>query len=883
MKSFKVFWVCFLTLFIFATEGFSFSCPNPPVKLGSNGMFYSTIMSADGAAASVDVVKLEANPFEEDLDFNNSKTIVLDGGYDDCSFSNNSLITEIAGSLRITGGTVIVSNIVLSSPTALADADGDGYLGTGSCGGIAADDCDDNNASIHPGALDIPYDGIDQDCNGIDLTFAGETCNGCHSLPTIANYHNLTTPPDGTCVSCHASQVGNVVAGHYGKPVRTAGNNMSAGEIATCTACHDQSSANHDGGTNGNGSDFVTNKLFPAWDTIPPSITCDTCHENRASLHATGTAHNNRIIDSTCGNCHTSDTSVLGSPGTGSLASAADVDTLHRNDCALCHAYTGTKICAATVRQVIEDGIDGTPVSCLDCHAAHHGPETNKVSYNPAVDTSQSSRQGCADCHNDYDIINLTSVGLSIWQAILFEHDLDGTKDGSGSACGTCHGSTRPTVQDVIASGNPATCASCHTDKVPDVDHGIPTTGKHPEHLDMLNVSCSTCHLGPPNFKSGTDSNGDGLYNLAETDVCYSCHQDGNGNPATDEFKDGWHDPDFVLICGSCHAIAPATGSHAAHYNGADPTLVYGDLRMTQDFAGEQVSSVNMIGCGNCHPLDLPYHGDGIWGDVELANPAASAGSLKSRSPSGSYDQATGTCSNVYCHSVNSWNTDPDGVPAPWPQANGWGIHPPDPLPYPLPDNIVTQRVYNDVTWGETLTCNGCHEYPPQTSAVDNDGGAGDSHYWVDQYGYENMHIYNMGNFPPIGCRTCHYGTVQEYDQTYGIGWDTDPATNRRIYNDVPIYDKAKHVNGSVDVAFDTVNNFTYTSAWGGGSTPIDLSLSSFDPATKTCSDVGCHIEEAVVTWGMPYRWENSTECDRCHGYSIPIATGPCSDCHVPQ
>jgi hypothetical protein len=30
------------------------------------------------------------------------------------------------------------------------------------------DDCDDNNAAIHPGAVDVPFDGIDQDCKGGD-------------------------------------------------------------------------------------------------------------------------------------------------------------------------------------------------------------------------------------------------------------------------------------------------------------------------------------------------------------------------------------------------------------------------------------------------------------------------------------------------------------------------------------------------------------------------------------------------------------------------------------------------------------------------------------------------------------------------------------------
>ena len=129
-------------------------------------------------------------------------------------------------------------------------------------------------------------------------------------------------------------------------------------------------------------------------------------------------------------------------------------------------------------------------------------------------------------------------------------------------------------VQNAIASGGPATCATCHTDKVPDVNHGIPTSGKHPEHLDMSNVSCSTCHSNPPYFKSGTDANGDGHYDLTETDVCEVCHQDGSGNPATGEYKTGWYDPDFVLACNSCHALPPSSGSHPAHFTGTDATLV---------------------------------------------------------------------------------------------------------------------------------------------------------------------------------------------------------------------------------------------------------------------------------------------------------------------
>ncbi len=47
-------------------------------------------------------------------------------------------------------------------PRAPVDRDGDGF--------VAADDCDDDDDSVHPGALDLCGDGADRDCSGVDDT-----------------------------------------------------------------------------------------------------------------------------------------------------------------------------------------------------------------------------------------------------------------------------------------------------------------------------------------------------------------------------------------------------------------------------------------------------------------------------------------------------------------------------------------------------------------------------------------------------------------------------------------------------------------------------------------------------------------------------------------
>ena len=72
-----------------------------------------------------------------------------------CIDTGHPAITDVDGTRSDIG--------VYGGPEAtVSDEDGDGWYDTV--------DCDDGDSSINPGATEVPYDGIDQDCDGLDLT-----------------------------------------------------------------------------------------------------------------------------------------------------------------------------------------------------------------------------------------------------------------------------------------------------------------------------------------------------------------------------------------------------------------------------------------------------------------------------------------------------------------------------------------------------------------------------------------------------------------------------------------------------------------------------------------------------------------------------------------
>jgi hypothetical protein len=68
------------------------------------------------------------------------------------------------------------------------DVDGDGFAGSQ----FGGPDCNDSNAAIHPGALDVPHDGIDQDCTGRDASYPSLGANAVMSVLWYQKYTKVT-------------------------------------------------------------------------------------------------------------------------------------------------------------------------------------------------------------------------------------------------------------------------------------------------------------------------------------------------------------------------------------------------------------------------------------------------------------------------------------------------------------------------------------------------------------------------------------------------------------------------------------------------------------------------------------------------------------------
>jgi hypothetical protein len=162
-----------------------------------------------------------------------------------------------------------------------------------------------------------------------------------------------------------------------------------------------------------------------------------------------------------------------------------------------------------------------------------------------------------------------------------------------GTNCITCH-----THINGLGHGYKNNCVDCHGH-----DNGwnggtyYGTTQSHSTHTENDSddlkgsfITCDVCHdtNNYPYFKSGTDNNGDGKYDLSETDVCNICHSpNGTYNGVSDSVigaKNNWCQGIYQgndlksgkgKWCAGCHDEQPANSK--ADGTGVNAPKVIGD------------------------------------------------------------------------------------------------------------------------------------------------------------------------------------------------------------------------------------------------------------------------------------------------------------------
>ena len=681
------------------------------------------------------------------------------------------------------------------------------------------------------------------------------------ALTTYDAPHMLS---DVICGRCH--DVDAEPGGHLG---------LAAGQTNLCLSCH----------TTG-GHAVVT--AFRSADAADPYGTNPAVADGRGTSHAWGVAAVNAAADS------------VGPVAGGEMARYLDGGNIK---CATCHNQHNNS--AGTPFLRVSNTSDAM---CKECHAPRNrGPGqggSHAVGFTYPANTGEypdastnglpplpGGRIECTTCHG---VHGADSGGAHA-----------GTGDGmllrganDGTLCRTCH---TEHIGHTPSDAWQPTCTDCHDVHDPaNANLSLVAANVFNQTMGVNKPVVFTGETGPHSFADGDPATVDGICEVCHTATTYH-KQDGTGvahNGGQNCTECHPHSGGFMPVggaCDSCHGAPPATGAHLMHYGADVGQASYGGTANLSTPAGYA------FGCGTCHPLSASLHRNGVV-DVELHNATAPGGTLKSLNPpTAAYtpggtaqtddhgiSYTLGNCSNIYCHSRTDWSSsDPVSTPLMdpthgWPLLDAHGN-----LTY-APYVVTESKVYTTINWGDgPRDCNGCHRNNPQTAYPAVQAGVGNSHGWVDDYGYEDLHAWNMG-FDPLTCRVCHYATV-----TAPMSWTRD-AADITHFADAPIADKTRHVNGVKDVAFDAADPVVYA-GWG---TPVtyDLSGMTYDPQTKTCAAAPCHQGQTTPEWGKPYRWWVDVECDQCHRYgtwppgkfsSYPrggrgsgCPGGSCRDCH---
>ncbi len=168
----------------------------------TSGTYVQTLANANVAGCD-SIINLN-------LTINNANTSTLNitncGPYtlNNQTYSASGTYTQLTQNIAGCDSTITLNLNIVGSLTYYQDADNDGYgnaavtqVGCAAIPGYVTNstDCNDANNAIYPGAVDVPGNGVDEDCNGFDapLQFGIYEFTDVANCPVLAN--GVTTQP----------------------------------------------------------------------------------------------------------------------------------------------------------------------------------------------------------------------------------------------------------------------------------------------------------------------------------------------------------------------------------------------------------------------------------------------------------------------------------------------------------------------------------------------------------------------------------------------------------------------------------------------------------------------------------------------------------------